>query len=282
LLAAPAWAMNKLSTLFLRLVFKETSERTETAFTRLDLEDFVNDPRTSSKEDIDKEMFGKALNLKDIRVREAMVPRPEIEYIDIKTSIEELERLFKETKHSRIIVVKDDIDNVLGYVHHQQLLKKPKTIRGLVMGLPFVPEVMSVTKLMNRFIKERENIACVVDEYGGVAGVITLEDIVEEIFGDIEDEHDQEEYVEVQISNKEYIFSGRLEIDYLNEKYPNLRLPEGDYHTLSGYLVMTTETIPERGARIELNGYRFILEMVSETKIETIRVIKLDEEANGK
>lgn len=276
LLAAPTWVMNRLSTLFLRLFFKTASESTETAFTRLDLEDFVNDPRTDSQEEIDKEMFGKALNLKDIRVREAMAPRPEIKYIDVKASIEELEQLFRETKLSRIIVVRNEIDNVLGYVHHQQLLHKPRNIRSLVMGLPFIPEVMSVTKLMNRFIKEGVNIACVVDEYGGIAGVITLEDILEEIFGEIEDEHDQEEHVEIQLSEEEYIFSGRLEIDYLNEKYPNLEFPEGDYHTLSGYLVTITETIPEQGARLELGGYLFILELVSETKIETVRIIKMD------
>ena len=276
ILAVPSWTMNKLSTIFLRVFFKASSEHPETAFTRLDLQNFVNDPRTDSDEEIDKAMFGKALNLKDVRVQEAMVPRPEIEYIDIQASIEELEQLFKETKHSRIIVIQEEIDNILGYVHHQQLLNKPKEIHGLILDLPFVPEVMSVTKLMNRFIKEQVNIACVVDEYGGVAGVITLEDIVEEIFGEIEDEHDQEEYVEIQVSEKEYIFSGRLEIDYLNEKYENLQFPDGDYHTLSGYLVMTTETIPEKGAQLKLDNYLFILELVSDTKIETIRVIKLD------
>jgi CBS domain containing-hemolysin-like protein len=276
ILAAPSWAMNTVSTIFLRVFFKASSEDPETAFTRLDLQNFVNDPRTDSDEEIDKTMFGKALNLKDIRVHEAMVPRPEIEYIDVEASIDELEQLFKETKHSRIIVIQEEVDNVLGYVHHQQLLNKPTKIQGLVLDLPFVPEVMSVTKLMNRFIKEQVNIACVVDEYGGIAGIITLEDIVEEIFGEIEDEHDQEEYVEIQISEKEFIFSGRLEIDYLNEKYENIDFPDGDYHTLSGYLVMTTEKIPDPGTRLELDGYLFILELVSDTKIETIRVIKLD------
>ena len=128
---------------------------------------------------------------------------------------------------------------------------------------------------MNQFIKEQMSIACVVNEFGGIAGLITLEDILEEIFGEIEDEHDQEEYVEIQVSENEYIFSGRLEIDYLNEKYENLKFPEGEFTTLSGYLVMTTETIPEQGVEIELDGYKFRLEMVSDTKIETIRVIKM-------
>jgi CBS domain containing-hemolysin-like protein len=131
---------------------------------------------------------------------------------------------------------------------------------------------------MNRFIKTGTTIACVVDEYGGVAGIITLEDILEEIFGEIEDEHDQEEYIETQVSDKEFIFSGRLEIDYLNEKYDGLDFPEGEYETLSGYLVTTTETIPEQNAEILLDGYKYILELVSDTKIETIRVVKLDGE----
>ena len=205
-----------------------------------------------------------------------MVPRPEIESIYIKEDIKALEQIFMETKLSRIIVTKDDIDNVLGYVHHQQVWQKPKNIEGMVMDIPFVPEVMRVIDLMNKFIKERLSIACVVDEFGGVAGIITLEDILEEIFGEIEDEHDQEEHVEQQLSEKEFIFSGRLEIDYLNEKYELLNFPEGDYHTLSGYLITTLESIPEKGTEIEIDGYRFILELVSEKKIETVRVVVLD------
>jgi CBS domain containing-hemolysin-like protein len=136
---------------------------------------------------------------------------------------------------------------------------------------------MRVTDLMNKFIKERINIACVVDEFGGIAGLITLEDILEEIFGEIEDEHDEEEHVEVQLSGDEFLLSGRLEIDYLNEKYEGLQFPEGEYQTLSGYLVMTQETIPRQGDEIILNGYKFILELVSDTKIETVRVIRLPE-----
>ena len=158
------------------------------------------------------------------------------------------------------------------------MLKRPKKLSNIILEIPFVPEVMLVQEVMNRFIKNRISIACVVDEYGGTAGIITLEDIVEEIFGEIEDEHDQEDYIEQQISESEFLFSGRLEIDYLNEKYKTLHLPEGEYHTLSGYLVTTTETIPQQGAEIELEGYKFILELVSDTKIETIRVIKLENE----
>jgi putative hemolysin len=275
LLGAPTWLMTELSNQLLKLITHESVEDVDNAFTRLDLENFIRESQSDHQGEVDPELFGKALNLKDTRVRDCMVPRPEIENIDVSASVQELEQLFRETKLSRIIITKDDIDNVLGYVHHQQLLKEPQTIRSIIMELPFVPEVMRVTHLMNKFIKERINIACVVDEFGGVSGLITLEDILEEIFGEIEDEHDEEEHVEHQISDDEYIFSGRLEIDYLNEKYEHLHFPEGEYHTLSGYLVMTQETIPEQGAEIILDGYKFILELVSETKIETVRVIKL-------
>lgn len=278
LLSIPSWLMSKLSNFLLKLIFKPPAETDEAAFTRIDLENFINDSQTDGEHDIDKELFGKALNLKETRVRDSMVPRPEIESIDITASVEELEQLFIETKLSRIVIIDGEIDNVLGYVHHQQLLSQPKSIRVLLLEIPFVPEVMRVSDLMNKLIKENISIACVVDEFGSISGVITLEDILEEIFGEIEDEHDEEEHIEKQISDTEFVLSGRLEIDYLNEKYEELELPEGDYQTLSGYLVMTTETIPEQGAEIELNDYLFILELVSDTKIETVRVVKLDPE----
>ncbi len=279
LLAIPAWMMTKLSNSLLRVFFRTPVTETENVLTRLDLETFIKDSqRTDSEEEIDTNLFEKALHLRNVKVKECMVPRTEIEDVDVSGNVDELKQLFAETNLSRLIVSKDDIDNVLGYVHHQQMLYDPKSIKSLVLDIPFVPEAMRVRDLLNKFIKERGSIACVVDEYGGTAGIITLEDILEEIFGEIEDEHDQEEYVETQVSDTEYIFSGRLEIDYLNEKYENLNFPEGDYATLSGYLVMTTATIPEPGAEIELDDYKFILELVSDTKIETIRVIKLPTE----
>ena len=275
LLFIPAWIMTKFSNFFLRFVFQMPVEEVNNAITRLDLENFVKDSQSDTEDEIDTNLFEKALHLKKVKVKECMIPRTEIENIDVNSSIEDLIQIFTETNLSKIIVTKDEIDNVLGYVHHQQMLKNPETIEQMIMEIPFVPEAMRVRDLMNEFIKERMSIACVVNEFGGVAGLITLEDILEEIFGEIEDEHDQEEYVEVEVSENEYIFSGRLEIDYLNEKYENLNLPDGEYTTLSGYVVMTTETIPEQGAEIELNGYKFIFELVSDTKVETIRVIKM-------
>ncbi len=272
----PAWLMTKLSNVILRVFLRTKVDRVESVITRLDLENFIKDKQIiDSEEEIDTSLFGKALNLKSVKVRDCMVPRTEIENVDINASVDDLKQVIIESHFSRIIVTKDDIDNVIGYVHHQQLLSKPQTIKEIVLKIPFVPEAMRARDLMYKFIKEQINIACVVDEFGGIAGIITMEDILEEIFGEIEDEHDQEEYVETQVSEEEYIFSGRLEIDYLNDKYANLQFPEGEYSTLSGYLVMTTEKIPKQGAEIILDDFQFILELVSDTKIETIRVIKL-------
>lgn len=274
----PAWVMISISNFFLKIIFKTPIEDADNVFTRRDLENFIKSSHTDQDEEIDKDLFEKALHLKEVKVRDCMIPRPEIENIDVSASLEDLEKLFIDTNLSRILVIKDDIDEVLGYVHHQQLLETPKSVKKIILDIPFVPEVMKAREVMNMLIKERLNIACVVDEFGGTAGIITLEDILEEIFGEIADEHDQEEYVETQISENEYRFSGRLEISYLNEKYENLEFPEDEYSTLSGYLVMTTQTIPEQGAEITMNGYHFILELVSDTKIETVRVIKLPKE----
>lgn len=275
LLAVPAWVMTRASHGLLRLFINTPIEVAESTFTRLDLENFINDSRADSEEEIDKELFGNALNLKDTRVRDCMVPRTEIENIDVSAGVDELIELFQSTKLSRIIVTEGETDNVLGYVHHQQLLEQPVDIRSQIMDIPFVPEVMRATELMNRFIKERISIGCVVDEFGSISGIITLEDILEEIFGEIEDEYDQEDHIEKQLSETEFLFSGRLEIDYLNSKY-DLKFPDGEYQTLSGYLVMTTEAIPEQGTVIELDGYQFVFELVSNTKIETVRVIRLE------
>jgi len=273
-----SWVMIRCSNLLLKVVMKTEVAQVENALTRVDLGDFIQSSVTDEDDDIDTDLFHNVLQLREVKVRECMVPRPEIEEIDVNDSIMDLEQQFKETKLSRLIVTEDDIDNVLGYVHHAQMLKKPRDIKRLILNIPFVPETMRAQVLMNRFIKTGTTIACVVDEYGGVAGVITLEDILEEIFGEIEDEHDQEEYIETQVSEKEFIFSGRLEIDYLNEKYETINFPEGEFETLSGYLVMTTETIPKQNDEILLDGYKFVLELVSDTKIETIRVFKLDGE----
>ncbi|MEL6659068.1 MAG: hemolysin family protein [Bacteroidota bacterium] len=272
-----AWLMTKASDVVLRLFFKKEQVATEQVLTRLDLENFVKESRSDAEEVIDKELFGKALNLREVRVRESMVPRTEIESIDINASVEDLVALFYKTRLSRLLVIDEEVDNVVGYVHHQQLFAEPRSIKSITMQIPFVPEAMHVTDLMNKLIKENMSIACVFDEFGGISGIITLEDILEEIFGEIEDEHDQEDRIEDTIAPGVFLFSGRFEIDYLNEKY-GLFLPEGDYHTLSGYLVTTTEDIPEQGEVLELGDYRFHIELVSNTRIETVKIEELKKE----
>ncbi|HMQ08077.1 MAG TPA: hemolysin family protein [Saprospiraceae bacterium] len=275
LLKIPTALMTAISNIFLRFVFKAPKEDFTSALTRIDLEHFLKDS-ISEEEDIDKSILNNALNLSKRKVRDCMVPRNEIVYADKQDSVEDLIRIFRSTSHSRVLIIDGDIENVIGYVHHQQLLKNPASVKRLIMEIPFVPEAMNVQDLLLKFMKDRDNIACVVDEFGGTAGVITLEDILEEIFGEIEDEHDDELWEEIQISNDEYIFSGRLEIEYLNDKYEHLQLPVGDFHTLSGYIVMTSGSIPEKeGIVLEMDGYRFIVEQISDTRIERVRVIRL-------
>ena len=278
LLSIPTWLMTNLSTSILNTFFQRSQESQPITFTRLDLEHFVQDSfEGESDDEIDTDIFKNALRLKDTKVRDCMVPRNEIVAIDDEEDMQELIEQFDASKLSRILVYAGDIDNVKGYIHHQQMLKQPKRLKSVISDIPFVPEVMNIQAVMNMFFLRKKNIACVVDEFGGTAGVITLEDILEEIFGEIEDEHDQEEHIEELLAELEWLFSGRLEIDYLNEKYPDLELPEGEYNTISGYIIMTTANIPEQGDVVILEGHEFHLVNVSNTKIETVRVKKISE-----
>ena len=274
ILAVPTFFMTGISNFILKKLFRVSSESVESAFTRLDLEHYILDRISDDQDDIDKEILTNALTLGHNNVAHCMVPRTEIVAIDIEAGIDEALYTFKTSKLSRIIITDGEIDNVEGYIHHQQLLDDPKSIKSILLDIIYVPEVMNLKDLMLQFIKEGTSIACVVDEFGGTAGIITLEDILEEIFGEIEDEHDVEDHTMQKVNEGEYLFSGRLEIDYINEKFPELDLPEGDYQTISGYVVMTSETIPELYQEVELGRYIFKVEKVDDTKIEILRVIK--------
>lgn len=266
--------MTGLSSRLMGLFFKQPSQALDNVLTRSDLETFVNESSPNSDEAIDTELFGKALNLHDVRIKDCMIPRTEIESIDVNASINELEAMFKSTRLSRLLVIDGDIDNVLGYVHHQSLLNYPAAIKDCIMDLDFVPEVTKVTSMLNTTVIKNVSIACVVDEFGGVSGIVTMEDLLEQVFGEIEDEYDGDEYVDIQEDENSYRFSGRLEINYLKDEY-GLRFPEGDYQTLSGYLVTAAERVPEEGEHLEMDGYRFELLEVSNTRIEVLRLVKL-------
>ncbi|MEE9438434.1 MAG: hemolysin family protein [Saprospiraceae bacterium] len=275
ILLIPAFIMTSLSNVLLKNIFKVSVENVENVLSRVDLEHYIQES-VSEEEPFDKEILTNALNLKEVKVRECMIPRNEIIHIEKKEGISELTKAFKDSRLSRIIITENDIENVIGYIHHQQLLDNPKEIRKLIKPIIYIPDAMSVQDLMMRFMKEGVSIACVVDEFGGTAGLITLEDILEEIFGEIEDEHDDEGYTDEQISDTEYRFSGRIEIDHITAKYDNLNFPEGEFHTLSGYIVMTNESIPKEGEEIILDGCKFLIESVTDTKIEIIKVFVLE------
>jgi CBS domain containing-hemolysin-like protein len=274
LLLVPSWMLTKTSNLIISLIFGKVEASEEYNITKLDLEHYIQSNVNEEKE-IDKEILTNALNLNLLKVRDCMIPRNEIVFIDKNDDLAKVKDTFISSKHSRLIVVDGEVENVIGYFHHQQLFKNITSIKRHIMDLDFVPDVMNVQDLMHKFIKSGTNIACVVDEYGGTAGIITLEDILEEIFGEIEDEHDDEDFTEKVIADTEFIFSGRLELGYLNNKYDALDLPEEEYITLSGYIVMTHGSIPEVGEEIVLDNYRFIILSKSDTKIEEVRVIKI-------
>jgi CBS domain containing-hemolysin-like protein len=283
LLTPLTWVMTQTSSLILKYVLKASPSVTpENVFNRGDLEDLINSnfianppDENSENHPIDAQLFSKALQFKSVRIKKCMIPRSEIVHISADATYEELKNIFVETKLSRIIVTGENVDDVLGYVHHHSMLTPLTDIRSKIMDIDFVPEVMQATDLLNQFVAKRTGIAVVVDEFGSVSGIITLEDILEQIFGDIEDEHDHTEFVEQKISDHEFLFSGRLEIEYLNDRY-SLEIPQSqDYHTLSGFLVMQFGDIPKQGEKIILDKYTFIPELVADTRIETVRIIVL-------
>ena len=264
-----------ISKVLLRTVFRIKVTESKPVFNRLDLEAFVHEHQQANGEeesaDINTELFQNALYLIKVKVRECMIPRTEIQAIDIASGMDALRNLFIESNLSRIVIYDGSIDNIIGYVHHHDMLRHPEDIRKVMFPIPMIPETMPATDVLNLFTKEQKTIACVVDEYGGTAGIVTLEDILEEIFGEIEDEYDQDEFVEKQLSDKEYIFSGRLEVDNLNETY-NLGLPAGDYETLGGMIVAHHGSIPRMKEHILIGRFEFIVLYSSDTKVDTVKL----------
>jgi CBS domain containing-hemolysin-like protein len=259
----------------LRYVFNVKLNDKKDAFTKIDLEHFINQTKYNEEEDtkeINKELFENALSLSETRIRECFVPRREIEAVDIKTNITDVKNKFISTQLSKLVVYEENIDNIAGYVHQLDLFKNPPDIRSILLPIPVIPESMSATDLMNKFSKERKSIAWVVDEFGGTAGIVTMEDLLEEIFGEIRDEYDTEDLIEKQLSANEYIFSGRLELDYITEKY-HLEFPDSeDTETLSGFIIHNRDEIPKQKETYITGNYQFDILNVSDTRIETVKL----------
>ncbi len=243
-------------------------------FIRVDLEHFVQQSKDNDDEtqDINTELFENALSLPSVKVRECLIPRKEIVGVEANADIDELKQKFIETKLSKLIIYEGNIDNIIGYAHQLDMFRKPADIKSILLPIPAVPESMGITDLINQFTRERKSIAWVVDEFGGTSGIVTMEDLLEEIFGEIQDEYDTEEFVEKQLAENEFIFSGRLELDYINEKYNLDFKEESDAETLSGYIVEHHETIPVAKDRIIIDDYEFDILSVSETRIETVKM----------
>ncbi|MBB1285448.1 HlyC/CorC family transporter [Flavisolibacter sp. BT320] len=222
-------------------------------------------------EEMNTELFENALELPKVKIRQCLVPRKEVVGVDVNCTVEEARQKFIETKLSKLVVYEKTIDNIVGYIHQLDLFKHPDTLQAILLPIPAVPESMSATDLISKFTKERKSIAWVVDEFGGTAGIVTMEDVLEEIFGEIHDEYDSEEFVEKRLSENEYIFSGRLELDYISEKY-ELEFPENESETLSGFIISHHETIPQQKERIIIDDFEFDILSVSNTRIEMVKM----------
>jgi len=279
ILFVPTMFTLMLSQLILRLMGVK-SGKTENVFTKTDLMHFVQDAndRIKDNSDIDHEIkfLQNALDFSKIRVRDCMVPRTEIIALDVETDIEILRAQFVKSGFSKIIIYRDDIDHIIGYVHSFDLFKKPNSIKQILLPISVIPEAMPSKQVMELFARQSGNVAIVVDEFGGTSGLITIEDLIEEIFGDIEDEHDKEDWIEQQIDEKTFLFSARHEVDYLNEQY-HLNLPEDeDYETLGGLILNYLERIPEKGDELELKEIDLTITIVEVTdrKIDLVEIFR--------
>lgn len=253
-------------------------EATNKAFTKIDLDYFIQSSIAENEKDIDTEVkiFQNALDFSNIKIRDCIVPRTEIEAVDIIVSLDELKSRFIESGYSKLIVYKDNIDNIVGYIHSSEMFRHANDWVHYIQQVPIVPETMSAQKLMKLFMQQKKSLAVVVDEFGGTSGIVSLEDLVEEIFGEIEDEHDTTSYVAKEIEENEYILSARLEIERVNEMF-NLNLPESDeYLTIGGLILHQYQSFPKLHEIITIDNYQFKIIKVATTKIELVRLKVVD------
>lgn len=267
-----------ISDFFLRKLFKTEGDEAQLFFSKVELGNFISEQMNSVEDhnsvDSEIQIFQNALEFSGVKARDIMIPRTEISAVEIHDSVKELKSLFIETGFSKILVYQSSLDDIIGYVHSFELFRKPRTIKSVMIPVEFVPETMFIKDVMNLLTKKRKSVAIVLDEYGGTSGMITIEDIVEELFGEIQDEHDSDEtLIEEQLSDKEFRFSTRLDVEYINEVY-KLNIPEDDsYSTLGGFIVDHVKEIPQKGEVIEMDNFQFIVEEASNKKIELVKMI---------
>lgn len=266
-----------ISDFVLRVFFKTKGDYVPLSFTKVELVDYISEQleNVPKKEEMDSEvqMFQNALEFSGVKAREIMIPRTEIVAVELNESIENLIATFVSSGFSKILIYNENIDDILGYVHSFDMFKKPKNIKEVLIPIVNIPETIQINEVLNILTRKRKSMAVVLDEYGGTSGIVTLEDIVEELFGEIEDEHDKDNFIENQLSETEYLFSARLEVEYLNETY-HLEIPESEeYETLGGFIVLHNEGIPTQGEVIQIPPFSFVIEACSQTKIETVRLV---------
>ena len=257
-------------------LFGYDQKTNQKVFSKVDLEHFVDDlsERIESEEisTDDMTLLRNALDFSKVKARDCMIPRTEIISVDINDDLDAVKNLFIAKGLSKIIIYRDSIDNIIGYVHSSDMFKSPKSIKQILLPIHFVPSVITGKELLEKFTEQAGNIAIVSDEYGGTAGMVTLEDVIEEIFGEIEDEHDRDDLLEEKLSDTNFRFSARIEIDYINEQY-NLNIPESeDYETLGGLVLYELANIPEKNSKLKIDGFTFAVEEVTDRRIETIIV----------
>ncbi len=272
------WISDKV----LKLLFKTEGDTVQLSFSKIELGNYITEQmetvKTEDEVDSEIQIFKNALDFAEVKSREILIPRTEVIAVNIEISPKELSEIFTKTGLSKILVYKENIDDILGYVHSFELFKKPKNIKNILIPVVFVPETILIKDVLNILTRKRKSIAVVIDEYGGTSGILTVEDIIEELFGEIEDEHDTVELTETKINDTHFIFSARLDVDYLNETY-KLSLPENEnYETLGGMIVSFTEDIPEQNEVIEIQDVSIQILEVSDTKIELVEIKVTDKE----
>jgi CBS domain containing-hemolysin-like protein len=272
--------VKKSSTVLLRLITRKPITENSVVFSKVDLDNYIVSLENSGQaenNELDTEVFRNALEFSDVRVRDFMVPRTELVAVDIEDSIEELGKLFIETSLSKILVYRTHIDHIIGFVHHSEMFSRPKRIQDALKPVLIANEGMQAHDLLRQFIQKQRSVAVVVDEFGGTAGLVTIEDVIEEIFGEIEDEFDTEQLTEKELSSGHYLFSTRIEVDHLNEKY-DLGIPEGEYNTLGGYVISICGKIPRVRESIRSGKHEFLITKANGARVEEVELYLRNEE----